>query len=254
MARKSTKGLKPVTVKELPPRVWTNRDGSQGIAFPLSYQDPNDPKGPPIRKQFKTKAERTRQRIKIEHQLSQNTYSREGETMTLAEFAWAYLADKEQRGTGLGRRIGIETKFRLHILGGDRQTPRGKYLYLGDKILTSLRSKDLEDWKTEIQGKMPPRCLIRKGVKGNPGEQHPRSRAKIADLGIELRSLLERAVEQQLIFYNPAKGVNFTDATAKRESDLVYAGIHFMNPDEAAAILNYAKYSRASYGHCKCTN
>src|SRR6516164_8903116 len=191
MARKSTKGPKPV--KEAPRRVWTNRDGSQGTAFPLSYKDPNNPKGSPIRLQFKTKAERTRERIKIEHKLSQNTYNHEGEIMTLAEFAWAHLASREERGISPGRLAGIETKLRLHILGGDQDTPRGKYLYLGDKILTKLQPSDIDAWVKEIQGKVPPKHLLREGPNGNIGEQHSRSRAKIADVGIELQSLLERA-------------------------------------------------------------
>jgi integrase len=245
MARKPTKAPKPLTVKELPPRVWANRDGSQGIAFPLRYRDPNDSQGGYIRVQYPTKAERTRARIKIEGQLTQNTYSRTAETMTLAEFAWQHLADKKERGISLGRLIGIETKFRLHILGGDRDTPRGRYSYLGDKILTKLMPADISAWVREIYGKAPPDDLISIGPKGNKGEQHPRGRRLIEDVGIELQSLLERACEKRLIFYNPAKGVDFTYATAKRENDFVYAGVDFMTPDEAEAILRYVKLNLA---------
>jgi integrase len=242
-SRTQTGARKPPKVTEVTkPRVWTNGDGSQGIAWLLSYKDPDNPKGPPLRPQFPTKAERTRERLRIEQQLNQNTYNHDAETMTLAELAWAHLADKEERGIGLGRRRGMEQKYRLHILGGHRDTPRGKYLYLGDAILTKIMPKHINAWKKEIQGKLPDLRLIRTGPKKNRGEQKPRTRALIADVGVELRSLLERAVEQRLISYNPARGVDFTDAEVKQESGLVYAGIHFMTPNEAAAILNYVKY------------
>jgi integrase len=234
---------RPVVVRNMPDRVWENVDGSEGRAFRFRYPNPQKP-GKYIILQFQTKAERERERIKIEGELAQNIHIPLGDNPTLAEWAWQYYDDKKKAGLATGSLYQIERTLRMHILGGWRGTPPGECLYLGRYKLAELKPSIVKDWTRAIHGEPPPEHLTKPhGRTGYRQRPMPRSIVIVSDAHELLKEMLQAALDQEVpgVTRNVAAKVKVEDAKAKRESDEVEEGVDFMTIEEMKQILRYAR-------------